>query len=220
MGMPKGHFSLFFLLSVLLGLSGCASWSLWPGGESGASQRVAGLIDRGDPDWTMRACGQEHDRLLQPTAELKRLFDDVGQPGQLSIFADLDVVEKDGRWLVRKTHRVQSTGRGCMDVSGAGSQWVGFSLADNWRVDVTARGMQLSTDDGEDGRQLAVIQEQMPDGAMGFRGVHDQGLELWLYPTGCLERSTGDYYHLTAVLVRDGQRLNGCGYKGAASPGP
>lgn len=218
MAMPKGRFSLFFLLGTLLWLPGCASWSIWPGGDKGASQRVAGLVDRRDSGWTMRACGQEHDRPLQPTAELKRLFDDVGQPGQLSIFADLDVVEEGAQWVVRQTHRVQSTGRGCMDVSGAGSQWVGLSLADNWRVDITARGMLLSTDDGENGRQLAVIQEQMPDGATGFRGVHDQGLELWLYPTGCLERSTGDYYRLTAVLVRDGQRLNGCGYKGNANP--
>ena len=108
---------------------------------------------------------------------------------------------------------------GAASTSGANNQWVGFSLADGWRVEITAQGMQLSTDDTEDGRQLAVISEQLPDGTMGFRGVHDQGLELWLYPGGCIERSTGDYYHLTSVLVRDGQRLNGCGYQ-AGSQAP
>lgn len=205
-------------LTLSLGLSGCASWSLWPGGEDASGQRVAGLVERGEQHWTMRACGQEHDRLLQPTAELERLFDDIGQPGQLSIFAELEVTEQDGRWLVSRTHRVESTGRGCMNTSAAASQWVGFSLADAWRVDITTQGMRLTTEDAEDGRQLSMISEQMPDGALGFRGVHDQGLELWLYPSGCIERSTGDYYHMSAVLVRDGQRLRGCGYQGGAQP--
>lgn len=214
MGMPTGHFSLFFMLAMTLGLSGCASWSFWSGGVDGPSQRVAGLVERGESHWTMQPCGEESDRLLQPTAELERLFDEVGQPGQLSVFAELEVTGNGDRWVAGKTHRLQSTGRGCLDVSAAGSQWAGLSLADNWRVDITPQGMRLSTDDGEDGRQLSVISEQLPDGALGFRGVHDQGLELWLYPTGCLERSTGDYYHLSAVLVRDGQRLSGCGYQG------
>lgn len=215
MAVPKGQFLLFFLLVTVLGLTGCASWSVWPGGQKDTPpQRVAGLLERSEQHWTMRACGEEHDRLLQPTTELERLFDDVGQPGQTSVFAELEVIEQDGRWVVSRTHRVESTGRGCMNVSAAGSQWVGFSHAQDWRVDITAQGMQLTTDDGEDGRQISIISEQLPDGAMGFRGVHDQGLELWLYPTGCIERSTGDYYHLNAVLVRDGQRLNGCGYQG------
>lgn len=214
MAVPKGQLLLFSLLVMVLGLTGCASWSVWPGGKDAPVQRVAGLLERGEQQWTMRACGEQHDRLLQPTAELERLFDEVGQPGQISIFAELEVHEQDGRWIATKTHRMESTGRGCMDTSAAASQWVGFSHAPNWRVDITAQGLQLSTDDGEDGRQISIISEQLPDGARGFRGVHDQGLELWLYPTGCIERSTGDYYHLNAVLVRDGQRLNGCGYQG------
>ena len=216
MTAPKRPWAPLFLMMTALGLSGCASWSFWPGAERTPAQRVAGLVDRGEQQWTIRACGQEHDRQLQPSAELERLFDEVGQPGQLSIFAELEVVEQDGRWVVTRTHRVESTGRGCLDTSAATSQWVGFSLADRWRVDISARGMQLSSDDAEDGRQLSMISEQLPDGTLGFRGVHDQGLELWLYPTGCIERSTGDYYHLKAVLVRDGLRLNGCGYQGGA----
>jgi len=205
---------------MALGLSGCASWSFWRGAEQATAQRVAGLVDRGEQHWTMRACGQEHDRLLQPSAELERLFEEVGQPGQLSIFAELEVDEQDGRWVVTRTHRVESSGRGCLDTSAAASQWVGFSLADNWRVDISARGMQLTSGDAEDGRQLSMISERLPVGALGFRGVHDQGLELWLYPTGCIERSTGDYYHFNAVLVRDGQRLNGCGYQGGVPAQP
>ncbi len=215
MAVPKARLLLLSLLVMVLSLTGCASWSVWPGGKKNAPvQRVAGLLERGKQHWTMRACGQEQDRLLQPTAELERLFDDIGEPGQMSIFAELEVIEQDGRWVTTKTHRVESTGRGCLDTSAAASQWVGFSHAQAWRVDITAQGLQLTTDDGEDGRQISVISEQLPDNALGFRGVHDQGLELWLYPTGCIERSTGDYYHLNAVLVRDGQRLNGCGYQG------
>lgn len=209
--------TLFLLTAMTLTTAGCAAWSVWPGADSEPAQRVAGLLDRGDPHWTLHACGQHQERPLQPTAELERLFDEVGQPGQLSIFAELEVVDRDGRWEVSQIHRVESTGRGCRDTSAADSQWVGFSLADHWRVDITTRGMRLSTRDAEDGRQLSAISEQLPDGAIGFRGVHDQGLELWLYPSGCIERSTGDYYHRTAVLVRDGQRLNGCGYQGAAT---
>lgn len=215
MSRCKGQLSLFLPLVMALGLSGCASWSMWPGGDSAPVHRVAGLLERDGQQWSMRPCGTEQDQPLQPSAELERLFEEVGQPGQLSIFAELQVIDREGHWEAGKTHRVESTGRGCLDTSAAGSQWVGFSLADNWRVDITDRGMQLTTDDTEDGRQLAMISEQLPDGAIGFRGVHDQGLELWLYPTGCIERSTGDYYHLKALLVRDGQRLNGCGYQGA-----
>lgn len=220
MTASKKRFSHFLTLALALSLTGCASWSFWPGGDDAAAQRVAGLIERAEQGWTLRACGQEHDRPLQPTAELERLFDEVGQPGQLSMFAELEVIERDGRWVVMHAHRVESTGRGCMDTSAADSQWVGFSLADKWRVDVSTQGMQLTADDAEDGRRVAMISEQLPDGALGFRGVHDQGLELWLYPTGCIERSTGDYYHLNAVLVRDGQRLRGCGYQGGQSSQP
>ncbi|SDR91948.1 putative lipoprotein [Halopseudomonas litoralis] len=198
-----------------LTLTGCASWSLWPVGQKSAGQqRVSGLLERGD-HWTFRPCGQEHDRLLQPTPELEKLFDNVSQPGQLSMFAELVVTEENGRWIVQKTHRLQSTGRGCMDNSAKASQWVGFSYDPAWRVDITAQGMQLTTEDAESGRQLSTISEQLPDGVQVFRGVHDQGLELWLYPSGCIERSTGDYHHLSATLVRDGQRLRGCGYQGA-----
>lgn len=216
MTAPTGRLALCTILGLASILSGCASWSFWQGGREAPAQRVAGLVDRAELHWTIRACGQEHDRLLEPSAELKRLFDEVGQPGQMSIFAELAVTEKDGRWMVDRTHRVESTGRGCMDTSAAHSQWVGFSLADGWRVDVGAGGMLLTSGDAEDVRQLSMISEQLPDGALGFRGVHDQGLELWLYPTGCIERTTGDYYHLSAVLIRDGQRLNGCGYQGGA----
>lgn len=214
MAVSNGRFPLLAALGMVLSLSGCASWSLWPKGDESGPQRVAGMLERGDRHWTLRACGQEHDRLLQPTPELRRLFDDVGQPGQQSMFAELEVAEEDGRWIVRKTHRVQSTGRGCMDSSAAASQWVGFSFDPAWRVDITAQGMRLTSEDAESGRQLSMISEQMPDGVLGFRGVQDQGLELWLYPSGCIDRSTGDYYHLSAVLVRDGQRLRGCGYQG------
>lgn len=218
MKVPGRHLSLFLPLVMALGLAGCASWSAWSGGESATAERVAGLLERDGQDWSMRACGQEQDRPLQPTPELERLFDDVGQPGQLSIFAELDVLDRNGRWEIKDIHRLESTGRGCLNTSAADSQWVGFSLADEWRVDISAQGMHLSTNDAEDGRRVSMISEQLPDGAIGFRGVHDQGLELWLYPTGCIERSTGDYYHLNAVLVRDGQRLNGCGYQGAVQP--
>lgn len=214
-----GRRLLFCLpLAMALGMAGCASWSVWPGGGNATVERVAGLLERDGQGWTLYACGQEEGRPLQPTAELERLFDEVGQPGQVSVFAELAVLDRDGRWTINTIQRLESTGRGCLDASAADSQWVGFSLADGWRVDITAQGMRLSTDDTEDGRQLSAISEQLPDGTIGFRGVHDQGLELWLYPTGCVERGTGDYYHLNAVLVRDGQRLKGCGYQGAVQP--
>lgn len=215
MALWFGRLPELSVVFLTLTLSGCASWSLWPyGQESSGEKRVSGLLERGD-HWTLRACGQEHDRLLQPTPELEKLFDNVSQPGQLSMFAELLVTEEEGRWVVQKTHRLQSTGRGCMDNSANASQWVGFSYDPAWRVDITSQGMQLTTEDTENGRQLSVISEQLPDGVLGFRGVQDQGLELWLYPSGCIERSTGDYHHLSAVLVRDGQRLRGCGYQGA-----
>src|SRR5690606_30116037 len=86
---------------------------------------------------------------------------EVGQPGQMSIFAELAVTEKDGRWMVDRTHRVESTGRGCMDTSAAHSRWVGFSLADGWRVDVGAGGMLLTSGDAEDGRQLSMASASM-----------------------------------------------------------
>jgi len=212
MTVPKGQF--FLLLSLTLALSGCASWSMWSSNQHAPAQRVAGLIERGEQQWTMRACGQEQSRLLQPTEELERLFDNIGQSGQQSIFAELEISEKGGRWVVNKTHRLESTDRGCMGAGEAASQWVGFSRAEGWRVDITTQGMLLTTKDGEDGRQVSMISEQMPNGTLGFRGEYDQGLELWLYPTGCIDRSTGDYYHLNAVLMRDGQRFQGCGYQG------
>lgn len=202
-------------------LTGCASWSFWPSDKEASAQVVAGLIERGDDDrWVLRPCGREHERLLQPTPQLRELFDDVAQPGQVSMFAELQVTEDEGRWIVQQTQRLQTTGRGCMDNSARNSQWVGFSHDADWRVDISSRGLTLTTEDGESGRQLATIHEQLPDGAQVFRGVQDQGLELWLYPTGCIDRSTGDYYHLSATLVRDGQRLRGCGYQGGQATAP
>src|SRR5690606_39308405 len=99
MTAPTGRLALCTILSAASILSACASWSPWQGGREAAAQRVAGLVDRAEPHWTIRACGQEHDRLLEPRDELKRLLDEVGQPGQVSIFAELAATEKDGRWM-------------------------------------------------------------------------------------------------------------------------
>lgn len=211
-----GRIRVLAVVFLTLTVAGCASWSLWPSGNEAASHQVAGMIERGDDGrWVLRPCGREHERLLQPTPQLRELFDDVAQPGQVSMFAELQVSEDEGRWIVQQTRRLQTTGRGCMDNSARNSQWVGFSHEPAWRVDISSQGLKLTTEDAESGRQLATIHEQLPDGAQVFRGVHDKGLELWLYPTGCIDRSTGDYYHLSATLVRDGQRLRGCGYQGA-----
>src|SRR5690606_41024269 len=64
-------------------LTGCASWSLWPAGEEAPSQLVSGLVERGGDDrWVLRPCGRGHERLLQPTPQLRELFDEVAQPGR------------------------------------------------------------------------------------------------------------------------------------------
>lgn len=215
MAMPKGR--VFLLSPLILALSGCAFWPVGSSNHDAPVQRIAGLLERGEQHWTIRACDQQQSRLLQPTEELQRLVADIAQQDHVAVFAELAVSQENDRWLVKKTYRVKSADRGCMESEGANSQWVGFSRAEKWRVDITAQGMRLTTDDGEDGRQISIVSEQMPNGVLGFRGVYDQGLELWLYPTDCVDRSTGDYYHLSSVLVRDGQRLQGCGYQGGSA---
>ncbi len=216
----SGRLALCAVLFSALSMGGCASWGLWPGSNTAAAQRVEGVLDHTNGGWTLQACGSEQALPLVPGSRLPELFDQVAQPGQLSIFVELDAELQDGRWLARDIRRMLSTGRGCQDDSAEHSQWVGISFDPQWRVDIHDQGMQLTAADSETGQQMSVISEQLPDGSRNYRDASGRALELWLYPSDCFERSSGDYYYLSATLIRDGLRLAGCGYQGEVDHRP
>lgn len=216
----SGRLTLCAVLFTALSISGCASWSWWPGTENVAAQRVTGVLEHANGNWTLQACGTQQALPLQPDSRLPELFKQVAQPGQLAIFGELEAEPREGRWVVQNTRRLLSTGRGCLDESAADSQWVGLSFNPQWRVDITGQGMQLTAPDSENGQKMSVISELLPDGSRNFRDAGERSLELWLYPNDCFERSSGDYYYLSATLIRDGQRLAGCGYQGGVDHTP
>lgn len=220
MARGSGRLALYAVLVSALSLGGCASWGIWPGSNTVAVQRVAGVLDQVNGSWTLQACGSQQVLPLVPSSRLPELFEQVAQPGQLSMFVELDARLQDGRWLAGDIRRMLSSGRGCQDTSAQRSQWVGISFNPEWRVDITDQGMQLTAADSESGQQLSVISEQLPDGSHNYRDANGRTLELWLYPSDCFERSSGDYYYLSATLISDGLRLPGCGYQGAVDHNP
>lgn len=210
----------FFMLCAVLTISGCASWGFGSAKNNTSAQRVAGVLNHTNEQWTLQLCGAEQADPIEADGQLSELFGKVAEPGQTAIFVELDAEQHDGRWQVRDIRRMLSTGRGCLDDSATASQWVGLSFNPNWRVDITDQGMELTLAGSETGQRVSIISEQLPDGSRSFRDSGERNLELWLYPSACFEPVSGDYYHLSATLLRDGQRLNGCGYQGGVDHTP
>ena len=200
----------FVLCGSSVLLSGCSSlpWS------SVEAERVTGLLEKSEEGWTIQRCRDGSNVRLGDTTKIESLFQRVAQPGQVAIFADMEVSQRgSGSFRAGQVLRMQSSGRGCADEPQAG-QWIVWGIDDSWRLVVGPQGIRFSGVADQESGPVRVVSESLPDGAMSVRGADDDDLELWLYPQDCFDNS-GRYRHMTATLTVNGRRLNGCAYKGA-----
>ncbi|WP_425056512.1 hypothetical protein [Pseudomonas abyssi] len=196
-------------LALPLLLSGCSAFE---GYFSGPEQRFSGLLERSGADYVLRECGSREMRPVQATAALDGLWAQTAQPGQTAIFAEL--MARQGDALVpAEVLRMQSHGRGCADLTGADAQWVALSYKPGWQATLDGRGLNRS-EQGERVATDSVMIEYLPDGSLNAASLPAHRVQLWLYPQACQEPVSGDYFHMRATLVVDGEQRSGCAYRG------
>lgn len=199
------------LLAPLL-LSGCSVMQGFWGGEP---QRVSGLLERTTDGFVLRECGSERVMALTESQMLDEIYQLASQPGQIAIFTDLiGEIDRHGRLHPEQVLRMQSHGRGCSDASANSAQWVALGYQPAWHAWLSPNGLARSDDELTYPVRPVVI-EQLPDGALNAVSLPDHQVALWLYPQACQDPVTGDYFHLRATLLVNGEQQWGCGYQGA-----
>jgi len=198
------------LIAMVLMVSGC---SLLRNNFSGPQQRISGLLELHETGFTLRQCGAGTAQAVTASAGLNEIFQQAVQPGQTAIFVDmLGRIDNSGRVTPGEMLRMQSHGPGCAESSGHAAQWVALQYKPAWRATLTANGLTRS--DAQQGYPTApVVTEKLPDGSLNARSL-DGELELWLYPQRCQDVVSGDYFHMRAVMLINGERHAGCGYQG------
>ncbi|MEL0167700.1 MAG: hypothetical protein VW877_06175 [Pseudomonadaceae bacterium] len=198
------------LLSPLL-LSGCSVMQGFWGSEP---QRLSGLLERSGDGFVLRECTSQTLLPLVDADAVSAIFELATQPGQLAIFTDLiGRLDRHGQLHPEQVLRMQSHGRGCGDDSAAHAQWVALGYQPRWQAWLSTSGLVRS--DGElTYPARSVVIEQLPDGALNAASLPDHQVELWLYPQACQDPVTGDYFHLQATLLVNGEQQRGCGYQG------
>lgn len=199
------------LIAIVLLVSGCSSLrDIW----SGPEQRVSGLLEQTGITFVLTQCGSESAQPVIATTVLSEAFTQATQPGQAAIFVDMRAqLDSQGRVTPIEVLRMQSHGNGCEDRTDAGAQWVALQYQPAWRVTLNAKGLTRSDAEQHFPAQQ-VVTEQLPDGSLNARSLQGEKVELWLYPQVCQDVQTGDYFHLRATLLVDGERFTGCGYQG------
>lgn len=199
------------LIAIALLVSGC---SLLRDTWSGPQQRLSGLLEHRGDAFVLTQCGSDHAQPVNASNSLNEVFAKAAQPGQRVIFVDmLGQVDRSERITSGEVLRMQSQGRGCSDHSGDGAQWIALQYKPAWRVALAANGLTRS--DAERGYPAQpVVTEQSADGSLNARSLQGDELELWLYPQACQDLVTGDYFHMSATLLVDGERFTGCAYQG------
>lgn len=196
-------------LAVPLLLSGCSAFE---GYFSGPEQRFSGLLERSGADYVLRECGSREVLPVQSSEALDALWQQTAQPGQTAIFAEL--MARQGAQLVPgEVLRMQSHGRGCADQTGADAQWVAVSYQPGWQATLDGRGLHRS-EQGQSEVTDSIMVEYLPDGSLNAASLPAHRVQLWLYPQACQEPVSGDYFHMRATLVVDGEQRSGCAYRG------
>ncbi|PCC97573.1 hypothetical protein [Halopseudomonas pelagia] len=207
------NFSRFGLLLVVVAMAGCA---ILPGARQEPGERLTGTLTAESGGLRLLPCDGSNAMAVADSANIQQLFEQVVHPGRQSVFVDMAVrTLTDGAVEPVEVIRLQQELSGCADQSHARTQWSVVGNGLEWRMQIGPAGMQW-LDQGTDSIALPVpvITEEIPGSAIGFQTLRGDSQELWLYPDGCFEQSSGDYFHRTARLVRDGQTLTGCAYQG------
>ncbi|WP_341707091.1 hypothetical protein [Halopseudomonas sp.] len=208
--MSAFRWGMAALLSPLL-LTGCGVMQGFWGSEP---QRLSGLLERANDGFVLRECGSQALIPLVDAEQVAAIYEQATQPGQMAIFADLiGRLDRHGQLHPDQVLRMQSHGRGCSDESAVGVQWVALGYQPAWQAWLSPAGLVRS--DGElTYPARSVVIEQLPDGALNAASLPDHQLQLWLYPQACQDPVTGDYFHLRATLLVNGEQQRGCGYQG------
>lgn len=173
-----------------------------------------GLLENTAGSFVLTQCGSDSAQPVIATAALSEAFTQATQPGQAAIFVDMRAqLDSQGRVTPIEVLRMQSHGNGCENRSDAGAEWVALQYQPAWRVTLNAKGLTRSDAEQSFAAQQ-VVTEHLPDGSLNARSLQGEGVELWLYPQVCQDVQTGDYFHMSATLLVDGERFTGCGYQG------
>ncbi len=202
------------LLAVPLLLSGC---SLFQGFTTNQEQRFSGLLERSGQAFVLRECGSQQVLAVQSTETLDALWQQTAQTGQTAIF--IEMMARQGEALLPgEVLRMQSHGRGCADQSAASAQWVALGYRPGWQATLDNQGLTRSEPDHTLPAD-SVMLEYLPDGSLNAASLPAQRVQLWLYPQACQEPVSGDYFHMRATLVVDGEQRSGCAYRGRQPTG-
>lgn len=207
------NFSRFGLLFVVVAMAGCA---FLPGALQEQGTRMTGTLAIESGQFRLRPCDGTNAVTIADSANLRQLFEQVLPSGNQRVFADMTVhALADGGVEPLEVIRLQQELESCANESDRRNQWLVVGHGLEWRVQIGPAGMQW-IDQGTDSIALPVpiITEEVPGSAIGFQALRGDPQELWIYPDACFEQSSGDYFHRTARLIRDGDTAAGCAYQG------
>lgn len=194
--------------------------------EAPAEQvRLQGEINEVNGQLLFRPCQEQRQfqvidaGALHLLHEVQALQAESGQPlfsdlkGTLSASAD---PSHDGQLAVSRLLRLQNEGHGCNDVNFNRLSIRASGNEPDWSLSINPRGLLLERP-GEQPLALPYMEEQLPDGRIGFSSsANGVQLELWLNPARCIDSMSGSVQPLQADLNINGQHERGCAYFGGA----
>lgn len=219
--------SRFSLLLVVVGMAGCA---IFPAAQEEPGARVAGILTLESGQLRLSPCASGNTVAVAASGNIRPLFERVAQPAGSAVFVDMTArAAAAGGLEPVEVIRLQADGKDCADQAHARSQWVamggvapigvaprGVGAGDEaaWRVQISPAGMQWQDAAASSAAPVPVISEEVPGSAISFVTLRGTAQELWITPQGCYAHSSGDYFHRTARLMRNGETLTGCAYRG------
>lgn len=218
------------LLAGLPLLSACNNLSTTPDSEaadvvsSGPSMRLRGdLLNTGTV--LLKPCNSADELLLDTSSDpelMARMVAALLAGDTRSQFIDLkgrEVTGADGeqRLLPEQIYRLETESSGCADEEYARLVVSASGNEPSWLVRVLPKGMLIQRPEYPD-LVLPFLEENMPDGRMGFSSeANGQRIELWLTPGRCNDSMSDAFYHLTASLhINEDRPLTGCATLGGA----
>lgn len=216
------NLSRFSLLLVVVSMAGCA---IFPAAQEQPGARVAGILTLESGQLRLSPCDSSTPLAVAASGNIHPLFERVAQPGKPAVFVDMTArAAAAGGLEPVEVIRLQAGGNGCADQASARSRWVamggvaprGVGAGDEpaWRVQISPAGMQWQGAAASSSVPVPVISEEVPGSAISFATLRGTPQELWITPQGCYAQSSGDYFHRTARLMRNGETLTGCAYRG------
>ena len=198
----------FGLVLGILGVAGCA---IMPGAREPIGERVSGRLGFQAGQLLLHTCNGAQSIPVSDTGTIRGLIERMAPAEDDTLFLDMIARSSGGELAPMEVIRLQTTDSGCSDTATQGSHWVALGGEPAWQLRIGPSGMQWQDNEG---KPIPVITEEVPGSVISFQALRGETQEVWISPEACFGQESGDYFHRTARVIRDGSTLTGCAYQG------